>query len=177
MEEKSLKEQLEKLKREQTETENAYSENLGKIDESILVAWLQEILDREVKIKELKGKMAEQSAQFEENDMTEEKSLVNTERLGIIQKIRQIEAELQHDFNHTPGLSTEALGDLREIRMKKYENIVQEYIEKKNAPEENENKWKLEPEAKKVFQQEAEKILKEKKDNFGKTNIAQEREN
>lgn len=176
MEENLLKEQLEKLEREQTETENAYSENFGKIDESILIAWLQEILDREEKINELKQRIPEKAEELEENDIPEEKSLVNTEGLGIVQKIRQIEADLQRDFNHTPGLSTEALGDLRQNRMKKYADIVKAYTEKKNSQEEKGDQWKLDPEAERIFRQGEKGFLSNQNRNHKSEVNNQERE-
>ena len=75
-EEKTLTEQLNELYQEQSETENAYAENEGRIDESILVAWAEEILEREEKIKQLKQQLAEQTVPLKPDEKKEEKSLV-----------------------------------------------------------------------------------------------------
>ena len=175
MDEKSLEEQLKKLNQEQSETENAYAENFGKINKSILVAWAQEILEREEKIQELKQKIKEESVQPKSAEKrieeTEEKSLVVVKKSPlqwIMQKINQIRKSLkQNDYglNNVPGLSTEQLQDLRQKRLNKYHKMIEEYEAENKSSSKT---WELNPEAERIFR-EGEKDLLSNQNEKNKT--------
>ncbi len=167
----SLEEQLRILKKEQRETESAYSENLGKINQSILVAWAEEILQREEEINELKGKIAEQMQKTQTSDEklepTEEKRLVVISRKSpwqwIMRKINEIKKNFQEDvfgLKNIPGLSTKQLQDLREKRLNKYRKAVEAYHQEKSTMQE-EKAWHLTKEEEQAFREGEKNVLRE----------------
>ena len=150
---------------EQSETENAYAENEGRIDESILVAWAEEILEREEKIKQLKQQLAEQTVPLKPDEKKEEKSLVvvkKTPLQWILQKFQQIRTALQQDdfgLRDIPGLSVQEKENLRDRRIKKYKQVVDAYYAKEKKA------WELTPEAEKAFLEGTNELLKKQRQN------------
>lgn len=127
------KEQLKLLIRQQNETENAYWENIGMEDKSILAQWAEEILQREEQIKALKQKIAEQAEESKmEVEASEEKSLVDTRKLTPFQWMRQQMSKIKTIFkldslDNVPGIPKEKLQDIRDKKMNQYKAMLNSY--------------------------------------------------
>lgn len=181
----SLEKQLKILYQEQSETENAYSENDGKINQSILVAWAQEILEREEKIKELRQKIAEKSSSESEktSEETEEKRLVVVSKRSpwrwIMQKINQVKERFQKealDLDEVPGLSQDQLQELREKRLRRYQVVVEEYRKEKNLQTNEKEPWNLTKEQETSFRTGEKRVLWDRLSNLTKEKTEKEKE-
>lgn len=140
-----MKTQLKTLEREQNETENAYKENQGLRDKSILADWLKEILAREEKINALKQNIATASQPVQTTEKTaempEETRLVDVSKLTPLQwlrqKINKMRMSLKKDvLEKAPGIPKEKLENLREEKIKRYREMLSVYQNEKNPSEE-----------------------------------------
>ncbi len=154
-----LKEQLKILTQEQIETENAYWENQGMKDKSILAGWAQEILEREERINNIKKRISQVEQETGENPLeeSEETHLVDVQEMATWKWLRQElhvrkMAFQENILKGAPGLSEEDLRGLRERKIAHYQEMLAAYYtEKETDKEEKKAWWDITPEQKRVI--------------------------